>query len=63
MLAGHHVVVRGREASEVGESRDVGAVPVAALGGVVVDDVEEHLHADLVEGVDHLLELAGGAAQ
>ncbi len=30
---------------------------VVALAGVVVDHVEDHLDAGLVEGLDHLLEL------
>ena len=40
-----------------------GAVPVPALAGVVVDDVEVDLDAGRVERRDHLLELARRAAR
>ena len=36
---------------------------VVALGGVVVDDVEDHLDAGLVKRPDHGLELRDGAAR
>ena len=36
--------------------------PVVALGGVVVDDVENHLDARLVERPHHGLELGDRAA-
>ena len=59
----HLVVLGGGEAAQAGEADGVDvASPVAALGGVVVDDVEVDLDARGVEGVDHLGELPGGAA-
>ena len=64
LVAGHLVVLGGGESAQGGETGggDV-AVPVAALGRVVVDDVEVDLHAGGVEGGDHLLELAGGSTR
>ena len=38
-------------------SEGQGRPHVVALGGVVVDDVEDHLDIGLVEGLDHPLEL------
>ena len=52
-------VVRGVvDAAEVDRRTEV-----VALGGVVVDDVEDHLDAGLVKGPDHGLELRDGAAR
>ncbi len=63
VVARHRVVVGGAEAAEAREAGGVDIVgPVAALGGVVVDDVEVDLDPVLVERVDHRAELARGAA-
>ncbi len=52
-VVGHHPVVRGVvDASE----RQRGAEP-SAFGGMVVDDVEDHLDARGVQALHHGLEL------
>jgi hypothetical protein len=55
----HQPVVAGVVDAAEGEGR----AEVVALGGVVVDDVEDHLEAGGVERLDHRLELAGGPAR
>ena len=53
-VVGHQPVVRGVVDTLEAEHR----AQVVALGGVVVDDVEDHLDARAVERLDHPLELA-----
>ena len=40
-----------------------GRTEMVALGGVVVDDVEDHLDAGVVQPLDHGLELGGSAGR
>ena len=40
--------------------KDKRRAELVAFGGVVVDHVEDHLEAGIVEARDHLLELAAG---
>ena len=51
VLVGHPVV-----AQVVDAPQGQGGAHVVALGGVVVDHVEKHLDARLVQGLDHRLE-------
>ena len=53
-VVGHQPVVGG----VVGALERQHRPQVVALGGVVVDDVEDHLDAGLVQRLDHALELA-----
>ena len=57
-IVGEHVVAGVVDAAE-GEGRP----QVVAFGGVIVDHVEQHLDARLVQAVHHLLELADVAAR
>ena len=53
-VVGHQAVVGGVVDPLEGEHR----TQVVALGGVVVDDIEDHLDSLLVQGLHHALELA-----
>ena len=57
-IAGFEPVVRGVVQAAEAE----GGAHVVGLGGVVEDDVEDHLDARRVQGVDHGLELGDLAA-
>ena len=54
LVVGHQAVVARVVDALEGEHR----AEVVALGGVVVDDVEDHLDAGAVQRLDHALELA-----
>ena len=64
VVGGEHVVVGGREPAQRRETRGQQVVvPVPALAGVVVDDVQDDLDAARVHGAHHLFELARRAAR
>ncbi len=58
-MVGHEPVVGG----VVDPPKAQGRTQVIALGGVVVDHVEDHFEAGGVEGLDHRLELDNLLAQ